>query len=142
MITKLTSARVLAAAGIPLVICHGRAEDAVVRSLAENPIGTLFTAKECRHEITPRKLWIALGDSVKGRVVVDSGAACALSEHGSSLLTVGIRRVDGEFSANDVVDVLDESGYVIARGLVRYDASMMREKDGVAIHRDEMIVFE
>ena len=79
---------------------------------------------------------------MKGRVVVDSGAACALSEHGSSLLTVGIRRVDGEFSANDVVDVLDESGYVIARGLVRYDASMMREKDGVAIHRDEMIVFE
>ena len=61
MIAKLTSARVLAAAGIPLVICHGRAEDAVVRSLAENPIGTLFTAKERRHEITPRKLWIALG---------------------------------------------------------------------------------
>ena len=142
MITKLTSARVLGAAGIPLVICHGRAEDAVIRSLAENPIGTLFTAKERRHEITPRKLWIALGDSVKGHVVVDSGAACALSEHGSSLLTVGIRRVDGDFSANDVVDVLDESGYVIARGLVRYDAGMMREKDGVAIHRDEMIVFE
>ena len=83
-----------------------------------------------------------MGDSVKGRLVVDAGAACALVEHGSSLLSVGIRRVEEPFEAGDVVDVLDESGYVIARGLARCDAHAAREEAGTVIHRDEMVVFE
>ena len=107
MITKLTSARVLGAAGIPLVICSGRAEDAVVRSLADDPIGTLFTGADVPHEITPRKLWIALGDSVKGTLLVDAGAARAIVEDGASLLAVGVKNVEGEFEAEDVVDVVD-----------------------------------
>ena len=125
MITKLTSARVLGAAGIPLVICSGRAEDAVP------------------HEITPRKLWIALGDSVKGTLLVDAGAARAIVEDGASLLAVGVKNVEGEFEAEDVVDVVDEAGFVIARGLARCSAESMRSgKADVAVHRDELILFE
>ncbi len=142
MITKLTSARVLGAAGIPLVICHGRAESAVLRALDDEPIGTLFTAKERRHEITPRKLWIALGDAVRGRLVADDGAARAIVERGKSLLSVGVRRIEGEFAAGDVVDVLDESGYVIARGLARCDAAALAAGEDVAIHRDDLVLFE
>lgn len=142
MITKLTSARVLGAAGIPLVICHGRAESAVLHALDDEPIGTLFTAKERRHKITPRKLWIALGDAVRGRITVDDGAAEAITQRGKSLLFVGISRFEGEFVAGGVVDVLDESGYVIARGLARCDARDMRTGEDIAIHRDELIVFE
>lgn len=141
MITKLTSARVLGAAGIPLVICHGRAQDAVVRSLDEDPIGTLFTAGERLHDITPRKLWIALGDSVKGTLSVDEGAAEALTRHGKSLLSVGVRHVEGEFAAGDVVNVLNAEGYVIARGLARRSSAELLQTD-VAIHRDELILFE
>ena len=143
MITKLTSARVLGAAGIPLVICSGRAEDAVVRSLADDPIGTLFTGADVPHEITPRKLWIALGDSVKGTLLVDAGAARAIVEDGASLLAVGVKNVEGEFEAEDVVDVVDEAGFVIARGLARCSAESMRSgKADVAVHRDELILFE
>ena len=143
MITKLTSARVLGAAGIPLVICSGRAEDAVVRSLADDPIGTLFTGADAPHEITPRKLWIALGDSVKGTLLVDAGAARAIVEDGASLLAVGVKNVEGEFEAEDVVDVVDEAGFVIARGLARCSAESVRSgKADVAVHRDELILFE
>ena len=143
MITKLTSARVLGAAGIPLVICSGRAEDAVVRSLADDPIGTLFTGADVPHEITPRKLWIALGDSVKGTLLVDAGAARAIVEDGASLLAVGVKNVEGEFEAEDVVDVVDEAGFVIARGLARCSAESMRSgKADIAVHRDELILFE
>lgn len=142
MITKLTSARVLGAAGIPLVICHGRAENAVERALDDEPIGTLFTAKERRHEITPRKLWIALGDSVKGSVVIDQGASSAITEHGRSLLAVGVRSSEGQFGVGDVVNVLDESGYVVARGLAKMDAAAVAAGEGTAIHRDELILFE
>lgn len=142
MITKLTSARVLGAAGIPLVICHGRSEGAVLHALDDEPCGTLFTAKERRHEITPRKLWIALGDSVRGRLVVDEGAVEAITRRGKSLLSVGIRRVEGAFSAGEVVDVLNEAGYVVARGLARCDGDAMRAGEDVAVHRDELVVFE
>lgn len=142
MITKLTSARVLGAAGIPLVICHGRADHVIERALEDEPLGTLFTAKERRHEITPRKLWIALGDSVKGSLVVDAGAADALIEHGKSLLTVGVRTVEGSFAEGDVVDVLDPSGYVIARGLAKRSSEHLLGESGVAIHRDELVIFE
>ena len=142
MATKIRAARVLSAAGIPMVICHGRAEEAVKRSLAEKPLGTLFTAKSRVHEITPRKLWIALGDSVKGRIIVDEGAAQALLSQGSSLLAVGVHKVEGAFAASDVVDVCDTRGFVLARGLVRCSSEDLCANTGVVIHRDELVVFE
>ncbi len=143
MITKLTSARVLAAAGIPLVICSGRAQDAVIHSLDDEPIGTLFTAAEKPHEITPRKLWIALGDSVKGSLRVDDGAVSALVEGGGSLLSVGVKRVEGDFETEDVIDVVDSAGFVIGRGLARCSAESVRSGEAdVAVHRDELILFE
>ena len=60
MITKVKAARVLGVAGIPLVICAGRQVDAIVDAAAGREVGTLFTAEQAAHEITPRKLWIAL----------------------------------------------------------------------------------
>ena len=142
MSTKIKAARVLAAAGIPMVICHGRAESAVARSLEETPLGTLFSAKNPTHEISARKLWIALGDSVKARIVVDAGAADALISQGSSLLSVGVHAIEGAFGVSDVVDVVDLDGYVIARGLVRVASEDVTNESGVVIHRDELVVFE
>ena len=97
MITKIKAARVLMVAGIPLVICHGRRADAVVDAAAGEGVGTLFVAAKKPHEITPKKLWIALGDAARGALVVDDGAKAALIERGSSLLSVGVRAVDGRF---------------------------------------------
>lgn len=143
MVTKLTSARVLEAAGIPLVICQGRATDAVASALADEPsIGTFFEAREKRHEMTPRKLWIALGNSVKGRLIIDEGAACALVEGGSSLLGVGVVDVVGEFAAGDVIDVATPAGGVLARGLAKVSSEAARIEKGIVVHRDELVVFE
>ncbi|MFR7495121.1 MAG: glutamate 5-kinase [Adlercreutzia sp.] len=74
MITKIKAARVLMAAGIPMVICQGRRADCIAQAAAGEAVGTLFTAPDRPHEITAKKLWIALGDSVHGTVVVDEGA--------------------------------------------------------------------
>ena len=40
-----------------------------------------------------------------------------LTEHGSSLLPVGITGVLGSFGEGDVLDIADETGLVIARGI-------------------------
>lgn len=160
MITKIRAARVLMAAGIPLVVCNGRRPNAVVDVAAGEDVGTRFVAAERPHEITPKKLWIALGDSAKGALVVDAGAKRALVERGSSLLPVGVARVDGRFECGDVVDIKDETGHIVARGKVAFSSDEVelacgRSRDELAgnrllaplaerplVHRDELIVFE
>lgn len=160
MITKIKAARVLMVAGIPLVICHGRKPDAVVDAAAGKDVGTRFAAAQKPHEITPRKLWIALGDSAKGALVVDEGAKKALVERGCSLLSVGVSGVEGRFDAGDIIDIHDTTGYLFARGKVSASSdevelavglsheALVRNRllasmaDKALVHRDELVVFE
>jgi glutamate 5-kinase len=73
-----------------------------------------------------------------------------------SLLPAGITGVDGDFAAGDPVDLLDESGHTLARGLVNFDAAelpallgrstrALAEELGPAyerevVHRDDLVV--
>lgn len=159
MITKIRASRILMTAGIKSVICSGEEFSALVRLARGESVGTLFDPPAERAEIAPRKLWIALGDKAHGSVSVDEGAASALVERGSSLLAVGIRAVEGPFAAGDVLDVLDASGMVIARGIAEADSDVLelaagRRQERIAgnkllaslgekpaIHRDNLIVF-
>lgn len=159
MVTKIKAARVLMAAGIPMVIAAGTREDAIVDAAAGKSVGTLFESERKPHAITPRKLWIALGDSVKGAVIVDEGAKNALVNRGSSLLAVGIAEVAGRFDEGDIVDVKDKTGLIVARGRVAFSSDEVALACGrsstqlsenrllaplaerAVIHRDELIVF-
>jgi glutamate 5-kinase len=51
-----------------------------------------------------------------------------------SLLPAGIVSVDGTFSAGDPVDLLDESGRAVARGLVNYDSTELPDLLGRSTH--------
>src|SRR3546814_19684540 len=68
-----------------------------------------------------RKKWLAGRLTVKGHISVDAGAAKALAG-GNSLLPAGVLTVAGEFARGDVVDIKDETGHVVARGLSEYDS--------------------
>lgn len=160
MATKIKAARVLMVAGIPLVVCHGRREGAIVDAARGEEVGTRFVAASRPHEITPKKLWIALGDAARGALSVDEGAKAALVAHGSSLLPVGVRAVEGRFESGDIVDIKDGSGNLFARGRAAFSSdeaalaigrtraqlqanrllSSLAEKP--LVHRDELVVFE
>lgn len=116
MQTKVRAARIMMAAGVPLAIVNGKAEGAVSDTARGKCPGTVFVARSKPHTITPKKLWIALGDSSRGAVVVDDGARDALLMHGSSLLAVGVREVRGRFDEGDIIDIEDGDGVVVARG--------------------------
>lgn len=159
MITKLRASRILMTAGIPSVIASGEAPDALVALARGEAVGTWFVPAREPADITPRKLWIALGDAAHGAVTVDEGAARALVDGGSSLLPVGITAVEGRFRAGDVLDVRDGSGFTLARGIAEADSDELELARGrrqeelagnhllralserPAIHRDNMIVF-
>ncbi|MEG0461746.1 glutamate 5-kinase [Gordonibacter sp.] len=160
MITKIKAARVLMVAGIPLVICHGRRVGAIVDAAEGREVGTRFVAAAKPHAITPKKLWIALGDAVRGALVVDAGAKAALIDRGCSLLTVGVSAVEGHFDEGDIVDIKDTGGHLFARGRVAstsdevelavgYSREALRANrllcdlaDKALVHRDELVVFE
>ncbi|WP_251198161.1 glutamate 5-kinase [Anaerotardibacter muris] len=160
MITKIRAARVLMAAGIDLVICNGRNTDSLVRLTAGERVGTRFSPLAKAHDITPKKLWIALGDTAKGAVIVDEGAREALVSRGSSLLAVGVRGVEGSFAREDIIDIIDGSGHIIARGKAGASSSEVTLACGRSqkeikgnellanlaqhpvVHRDDLVVFE
>jgi glutamate 5-kinase len=73
--------------------------------------------------VATRLLWLAHATSPRGRLVLDPGAVRAVVGRRMSLLPAGITGVQGDFQAGDPVDLLDENGDVVARGLVNFDAS-------------------
>ena len=118
MFTKVLAAKRAALSGAATVVVSGREPDALVRLLQGESLGTLFTSEQSR--VAARKQWLYGHVQVAGTLVVDAGAAAALTEQHKSLLPVGCIRVDGHFYRGELVAVRNPEGREIARGLVNY----------------------
>ena len=118
MVTKVEAARIATVAGIPAVLA---AAEVAGQALAGEPVGTLFHPTGRR--APSRLLWLEHATTPRGRLRLDPGAVAAVVERRLSLLPAGITAVDGMFSAGDPVDLLDENGHAVARGLVNYDSA-------------------
>lgn len=159
MATKVSAARVLMRAGIPMVICEGHRDGALEDILAGNDVGTLFDSTSSQSQASAKKLWIALGDKPRGSVIVDDGASSALRDGGGSLLPVGVKKVQGVFNQGDTINIVNGDGRIIGRGIARLSSddisacagmrSSQIEASGLSlagkhhevVHRDELIVF-
>ncbi len=151
MRTKVASAELAAGAGIPVLLA---AADQVGAALSGAAVGTMFHPTGRR--IPTRLLWLAHAASPRGSLELDPGAVTAVVDRRKSLLPAGIRGVSGDFTAGDPVDLLDQSGRVVARGLVNFDSAEIPEllgrstKDLAAelgsayerevVHRDDLVV--
>lgn len=124
METKIMAAKIAMQAGIPLIIANGMKKGTLQAILKGEQIGTLFVPREDRMQA--RKLWIAFGSPVQGRLVVDAGAAGALLKKGKSLLPTGVVSVEGDFTAGNVVSIVDPTAQEIARGISNYDAQALQ----------------
>jgi glutamate 5-kinase len=154
MATKLEAAQKAVASGVPMVIARGTDQGVLARVLGGEPVGTYFAPRADR--LQARKRWIAFAVPPTGRLAVDAGARRALADEGKSLLPSGLVEVEGEFSAGDVVAVIDAAGAEFARGLVNFDAGDVRKIRGAktreiegrlgyrsvdeVIHRDNLVI--
>lgn len=120
MRTKVEAATIAVRAGCDAVVADARLAGVVPAAARGEAVGTWFVAQPKRHEA--RRLWIGSALRPRGTLVADAGAVTALRERASSLLAVGVTRVDGTFEAGDLVEVVDPDGRPVARGLVRLDA--------------------
>jgi len=119
MITKLEAATNAARSGAVTVVCNGRTGGVLERLIDGQQYGTLFAPGE---RLKSRKHWLAFTAKTRGQIVIDSGAARALTHRGRSLLPAGISRVEGRFEVGDTVCCIDEEGREIARGLASYSS--------------------
>ena len=151
MASKLDAADIATRAGIGLVIASGLRDHPIAALEAGGP-STFFAPRDGG---SARKSWLGGRLTVKGRIRVDAGAIKALSS-GSSLLPAGALSVEGEFKRGDVIDISDDDGVAVARGLSEYDAvdaaricghrsSELAEILGtvprsVLVHRDQLVL--
>lgn len=124
MLTKVLAAKRAAHSGAHTLIASGREPDVLIRLAGGECIGTELRASA--QSLSARKQWLADHLRLRGRLVLDKGAARAVADEGKSLLPIGVTQADGDFERGDVVACVDPQGREIARGLVNYGASDAR----------------
>lgn len=149
MATKVQAAMLATASGIGVQLASADDLQAVLEGTR---VGTWFEPSS-QHPAS-RRLWIAHVAPSRGEIIVDEGAARAITAGKKSLLVAGVHSVLGHFEAGDVVDVASPTG-LIARGVSGYDSDTLAEVAGAgmeqlaaaghehprpAIHRDDLAV--
>ncbi|GAA3906141.1 glutamate 5-kinase [Halomonas cibimaris] len=138
MSTKVRAARLAARSGAVTVIASGREPDILTRLMDGETQGTLL--RPVQAPLAARKRWLAGQLKVRGTLVLDAGAVKVLRERGSSLLAVGVRRVQGTFRRGDMVACVDEQGALVAKGLANYGADEARRIAGKPSHQIEALL--
>jgi glutamate 5-kinase len=141
MASKVTAARLAAAAGIPTVIASGRGPG-VVRAIADGEArGTAFAAAS--RQASAFKLWLRHAKPTAGKLVLDDGARDAILTGGRSLLAVGVAACEGAFDEGDAVELVSADGTVLGKGIAGAGAAELRGRPrGVeAVHRDRLVLY-
>ena len=139
--------------GIPTLILPGRSKDIILRAFAGEEVGTWV--RPSLKAIPMRKFWLAYKAAPVGRVLVDDGAAQALTQRGKSLLPGGILEVEGSFDKGDLIRIVHQ-GASLGVGVSNYTADDIRRIKGLkrievaailgdahypeVIHRDNMLL--
>jgi glutamate 5-kinase len=152
MRSKVAAAEMASEAGIPATICNGTVEGTLAKAAAGEAVGTRFAAQAGK--APSFKLWLKYAKPVRGRVVVDDGAALVLRESGSSLLPVGVAAVEGTFDAGDAIEVV-ANGAVVGKGIADLSSTELGRVQGMkstqvrellphaadeVIHRDRFVL--
>ncbi|NQU45003.1 glutamate 5-kinase [bacterium] len=158
MANKIHVADQAARSGIPTLIAPGKQPGILDDLFAGKGGATLFPPRD-HARYTRRQRFIAFSRiTPRGRVWIDEGAVRALITAKKSLLPAGVRRTEGDYARQDVIEVLSPEGRPIARGLTNYNAREVaailgkrtteiekilgqRDYDEI-IHRDNLVVLE
>jgi glutamate 5-kinase len=144
--TKVAAARMAAFSGIPTVVVAASEPGAVRQAVTGADVGTWVEPRASG--LGARRLWIAFSLPSLGVLTIDEGAVSALVDGGRSLLAAGVVEVNGDFSRGDAVEIHDETGRLIGKGLAGLADSTLREvlgrhtsiAGGAAVHRDDLIL--
>jgi glutamate 5-kinase len=154
MISKITAAKIAVRAGCGVFIASGAEPDIIARLLGGTGPGTFFVPSGI--PLDAKKRWLAYFQRPTGGISVNACAVPVLRDEGRSLLAIGVTGVSGSFSEGDIVNIHDEAGKVLARGVAAFDSHEVKAIAGKAseelkplypgrkrlevVHRDNLVL--
>ena len=154
MLSKLMAARRAATIGVPTLIVSGRQKHVLERVFDLEDLGTWIAPTQ--KMLSGRKFWLAYHLDPAGTIMVDDGAARALTGKGKSLLAAGIAGVEGNFGMGALVRIVGLDGGAVGVGLTNFKAVELRKIQGLSsseiekilgpcphqevVHRDNMVL--
>ena len=132
MLTKYHIARKVADEGIAVIIANGKREN-ILLDILEKEKETLCTRfMPASKPVSSVKKWIAHSEGfAKGEIHINTGAEKALTgSQATSVLLVGVTRIEGDFEKDDIVKIINEEGNQIGVGCTAYDSEDARKLIG------------
>jgi glutamate 5-kinase len=132
MLTKCSIAKKAANEGIAVIIANGMRENILpdILNKDRNVICTRFIPAE--KSVSNVKKWIAHSQGfAKGEIIINDGARDALLQpRATSLLCIGVTRINGDFEKDDIIKIRDEAGLLIGIGCAGYDSNEAMKRIG------------
>ncbi len=145
--TKLDAAMIATERGITVHLADGRDPNMLDELLKGARGGTVFHPHP--NPMVNKKNWLAYALKPVGTLHLDQGACDAIEKQGASLLLVGVKNVDGNFSSNQPVKIVNTNKEEIGRGVCSMSSEKIRKeienqllskKSPLLIHRDVLVL--
>mgnify|MGYP001266499658 CR=1 FL=1 len=145
--TKLDSAKIATASGITVHLADGRNAEILENLLKGTRGGTIFHPHP--KPLKNKKSWLAHALKPLGSIQLDNGACEAIKNKGASVLLVGVQKVEGDFSANQPVRIIDNNSFEIGRGICSLSSDFLKNAlntpksslpSPLVIHRDVLVL--
>jgi glutamate 5-kinase len=144
MAAKLDAAEIAMQAGGMVVIANGKTPGILEQVFQGEEVGTLFLPGS---RMAGKRRWLAFATTVRGEATINTKAAEALLHRQASLLVSGVTACQGEFSAGQVIAVLDSEGNIIGKGIAELSSQQLaamlssgESRRGVLVRRENFLI--
>ena len=144
MAAKLDAAEIAMHAGGMVVIANGKTPGILEKVFQGEEIGTLFVPGS---RMAGKRRWLAFATTVRGQATINVNATKALLHRQASLLVSGVTACQGEFSAGQVIAVLDPAGHIIGKGIAELGSQQLSAmlaaggpQRGVLVRRENFLI--
>jgi glutamate 5-kinase len=126
MVTKLQAAQKCTQSGIQTLLVNGTKASSFTALANDECSGTIFAPiVRISNRHRAKQDWLAHTSKVKGKLLIDAGAAKALTKSGASLLAAGVVSIEGDFRAGDSVEII-HANRPCCKGLVNYSSTELK----------------
>jgi glutamate 5-kinase len=148
MLTKTSIARKIASEGIHVYIANGTRDSIITDIVRGKSVPYTHFNASARMKNGVKK-WLSHSDTfAKGIVYINKGAREALlAEKATSLLMIGVIKIEGYFKKGDIIRIFDEKGKQVGLGKSQYDSKKAEQSMGEKlkkplVHYDYLLINE
>ena len=106
-------------------------------------VGTIFHPVD--KPVGNKKSWLSHAIKTVGQITLDEGACLAIEKKGASLLAVGVKDVEGDFTINQAVRIVNTNKKEVAKGITSMSSDSLKRilnkketinSSMIVVHRD------